>query len=117
MATVLREHDPQAFQVGEVVRRDLGTCEVPEHGPEFGLIVEGEPVVDAPQFSVVPDQAVLRLAVGIVVQKIEQAQATKFQQLNLAALMRLDEQLKRPGAVRALTTSPWEAPRSTPGCR
>src|SRR6266851_4469365 len=89
----------------EIARQGLAR-EVPDHGPQLVSRVEREPVVDDPDAVVGLEQAVPRLAVGIVDDDVEQCDLDPgvAEQRLLAQEMPVvgvDEQLNHPNSVRA----------------
>src|SRR5207342_1440289 len=67
-----REVRPEPAQVLEEVLRDRLVDEVPDHRPELGLDVEADAVVHDEDPAVPGEQAVARLAVGIVLDQVEE---------------------------------------------
>ena len=82
--------------------------ELPEHGAQLGLLVEGQPVVDAPDVAVAAAQDMPGLAVGVVGEEVEQRHPLDDPRIELLVaqhvpvLVGLDEELKAAHPVRSV---------------
>ena len=108
-----RPASSEAAQILQQRRRDRLLAEVPDHGAQLGLRVEGQAVVDRVDPVVRHPEAVAALAVGVVGHQVEEADA--LERLAVLALLQQrevvlaevgrHEELERPLSERPLPLS------------
>src|SRR4029450_9950337 len=101
---------PQTLKIRQQPRRNRLAREVPDDRAELGVLVEDQPVVDGEDAPRRPEEAVPALAVGIVGEEVEEADAAEgvvvrrvLHQAEVVLFeVGMDEELERPLTVRPL---------------